>query len=236
MSKSRARTDANLSLDPSQEAEAPSGASKRKGRKPKKLGESEAAEAASELATIGGDEVVAATAASSTNDEAEAQGRSANVAHRALKAPRHHPHGGKLRKGAGKDHSKPMRATGGLKKPHRFRPGTVALRQIRRLQKTTELLIRRLPFQRLVRELAQDFKNDLRFAGSALAALQEASESFLVHLFENTNLACIHAKRVTITPKDMQLARRLGASAEGASGVDGQNSISRILATRAATM
>src|SRR5256885_9605669 len=67
-------------------------------------------------------------------------------------------------------------ATGGVKKPHRYRPGTVALREIRRYQKTTELLIRKLPFQRLVREIAQDFKTDLRFQTSAILALQEASE------------------------------------------------------------
>uniref|UniRef100_A0A3P9KPW2 Histone H3 n=1 Tax=Oryzias latipes TaxID=8090 RepID=A0A3P9KPW2_ORYLA len=81
-------------------------------------------------------------------------------------------------------------ATGGVKKPHRYRPGTVALREIRRYQKSTELLIRKLPFQRLVREIAQDFKTDLRFQSSAVMALQEASEAYLVGLFEDTNL-CI---------------------------------------------
>ena len=100
-------------------------------------------------------------------------------------------------------------ATGGVKKPHRYRPGTVALREIRRYQKSTELLIRKLPFQRLVREIAQDFKTDLRFQGSAVLALQEAAESYLVGLFEDTNLCAIHAKRVTIMPKDIQLARRI---------------------------
>jgi histone H3 len=99
--------------------------------------------------------------------------------------------------------------TGGVKKPHRFRPGTVALREIRRYQKSTELLIRKLPFQRLVREIAQDFKTDLRFQSSAVLALQEASEAYLVSLFEDTNMAAIHAKRVTIQPKDLALARRL---------------------------
>ncbi|CAD6568666.1 MAG: histone H3.1 [Tremellales sp. Tagirdzhanova-0007] len=84
-------------------------------------------------------------------------------------------------------------ASGGVKKPHR----------------STELLIRKLPFQRLVREIAQDFKTDLRFQSSAIGALQEASEAYLVSLFEDTNLAAIHAKRVTIQPKDLQLARRL---------------------------
>jgi histone H3 len=100
-------------------------------------------------------------------------------------------------------------ATGGVKKPHRYRPGTVALREIRRYQKSTELLIRKLPFQRLVREVAQDYKTDLRFQGSAVLALQESAEAYLVGLFEDTNLAAIHAKRVTIMPKDIQLARRI---------------------------
>lgn len=98
---------------------------------------------------------------------------------------------------------------GGMKKPHRYRPGTVALREIRKYQKSTELLIRKLPFQRLVREIAQDYKSDLRFQSQAVLALQEATEAFLVGLFEDTNLCAIHAKRVTIMPKDMQLARRI---------------------------
>ncbi|CAH3195862.1 unnamed protein product, partial [Porites evermanni] len=96
-----------------------------------------------------------------------------------------------------------------VKKPHRYRPGTVALREIRRYQKSTELLIRKLPFQRLIREIAQDFKTDLRFQSSAVLALQEAAEAYLVGLFEDTNLCAIHAKRVTIMPKDIQLARRI---------------------------
>jgi len=99
--------------------------------------------------------------------------------------------------------------TTGQKKPHRYRPGTVALREIRKYQKSTELLIRKLPFQRLVREIAQDFKTDLRFQSSAVLALQEASEAYLVSLFEDCNLAAIHAKRVTIMPKDIMLARRI---------------------------
>ena len=98
---------------------------------------------------------------------------------------------------------------GGVKKPHRYRPGTVALREIRKYQKSTELLIRKAPFQRLVREIAQDFKTDLRFQSTAVLALQEASEAYLVGLFEDTNLCAIHAKRVTIMPKDNQLARRI---------------------------
>ena len=92
----------------------------------------------------------------------------------------------------------------------RSAPGYVVPRsEIRKYQKSTELLIRKLPFQRLVREIAQDFKTDLRFQSSAILALQEASEAYLVGLFEDTNLCAIHAKRVTIMPKDIQLARRI---------------------------
>src|SRR3989338_3676361 len=98
---------------------------------------------------------------------------------------------------ASKAAKKSAPATGGLKKPHRYKPGTVALREIRRYQKSTELLIRRAPFQRLVREIAQDYKSDLRFQQSAVDALQEASESYLVSLFEDTNLCAIHARRGT---------------------------------------
>merc|ERR1712127_323458 len=101
------------------------------------------------------------------------------------------------------------KVAGGVKRPHRFRPGTVALREIRKFQKSTELLIRKLPFQRLVRDIASAFKQDLRFQSSAVLALQEASEAYMVGLFEDTNLCAIHAKRVTIMPKDMQLARRI---------------------------
>lgn len=96
-----------------------------------------------------------------------------------------------------------------IKKPHRYRPGTAALREIRKYQKSFDLLIPKLPFQRLVREIAMDFKNDLRFQSSAILALQESAEAYLVGLFEDTNLCAIHARRVTIMPKDMQLARRI---------------------------
>ncbi len=96
-----------------------------------------------------------------------------------------------------------------LKKPHRYRPGTVALQEIRRYQKGSELLLRKAPFQRLVREIVAGFKADLRMQSSALEALQEAAEAYLVSLFEDTNLCAIHAKRVTITPKDLHLARRI---------------------------
>ena len=105
---------------------------------------------------------------------------------------------------------------GGVKKRYRYRPGTVALKQIRQYQKSTELLIRKLPFQRLVREIASDsgvIKSPLcgkvRFQSAAVMALQEAAEAYLVGLFEDTNLCAIHARRVTIMPKDIQLARRI---------------------------
>ena len=100
-------------------------------------------------------------------------------------------------------------ARGGVKKPHKYRPGTVALREIRRYQKNVELLIRKLPFQRFVREIAQDFKSDLRFTSFALQALHEASEAYIVSLFEDTNLCAIHAKRKTIMVHDIALARRI---------------------------
>jgi len=95
------------------------------------------------------------------------------------------------------------------KRPHRYRPGTVALREIRRYQKSTELLIRKAPFQRLIREISQEYKSDLRFKAQAIGALQEAAEAYIISLFEDTNLCAIHAKRVTIMPKDLQLARRI---------------------------
>ena len=98
----------------------------------------------------------------------------------------------------------------GKPKPRRYRLGTVALREIRRYQKLTELLIRKLPFQRLVREIAQDLgKMSIRFQSGAIIALQEASKAYLVGLLEDSNLCAIHVKRVTIMPKDIQLARRI---------------------------
>lgn len=100
-------------------------------------------------------------------------------------------------------------AIGGVKKPKRYKPGTVALREIRRYQKSTELLIRKLPFQRLVKEVAQDFNSNLRFQSSAIGALQEAVEAYLVSLFEDTNLCAMHAKRVTIRKSDFEYCRRI---------------------------
>ena len=105
-------------------------------------------------------------------------------------------------------------ATGGVKKPRRYRPGTVALREIRRYQKTTNTLLRKLPFQRLVREIHEDNKlknmtKAERFQSAGLLAMQEASESYMTGLFEDANLAAIHTKRVTVMPKDVLLARRI---------------------------
>ncbi|RAL02781.1 histone H3 family protein [Aspergillus ibericus CBS 121593] len=96
----------------------------------------------------------------------------------------------------------------------RFKPGTVALKEIRKYQRTFDLLIQKLPFARLVREVAldllpSDVGSELRWQSHAIQALQEAAEAFLVHLFEDTNLCAIHAKRVTIMQKDIQLARRI---------------------------
>ncbi len=104
---------------------------------------------------------------------------------------------------------KSFAAKAGVKKPHRFRAGTVALKEIRKYQKGTELLIKKLPFQRLVREIAGYFKFDLRIQTTAVLALQEAAEAYMVSLFEDSNLCAIHAKRVTLMPKDMQLAMRI---------------------------
>ena len=98
--------------------------------------------------------------------------------------------------------AKKTASTGGVKKPHRFRPGTVALREIRRFQKSTELLIRKLPFQRLVREIASEYRSELRFQSSAVLALQEASEAYMVGLFEDTNLCAIHAKSCLLYTSD----------------------------------
>ena len=95
------------------------------------------------------------------------------------------------------------------KKKRKYRAGTVALKEIRRYQRSTELLIRKLPFQRLARSIVQEYAPNYRIQTGALAALQEGAESYLVELFEDTNLCAIHAKRVTIMPKDMQLAQRI---------------------------
>ena len=104
----------------------------------------------------------------------------------------------------------PRKPKGSVRKPRRFRPGTVALRQIRRYQKSTELLIRKLPFQRLVREVVRTmFSQEYRFQSTALLALQEAAEAYLVRMFEGVNDIAIHGRRVTIMPKDILLWKRI---------------------------
>ncbi|KAE8231103.1 hypothetical protein CF326_g3890 [Tilletia indica] len=100
-------------------------------------------------------------------------------------------------------------SVGGVKKPHRYKPGTVALCEIRKYQKSTDLLIRKLPFQRLCRETTQEYRQDLRMQSSAISALQEATEAYLTDLFKDANAAAIHAKRVTLQVRDIHLARRL---------------------------
>ena len=100
-------------------------------------------------------------------------------------------------------------ATGGVKQPLRYCPGMVVLCEICCYQNLTDLLIHKLPFQHLVREIAQDWKSDVRMQSTAMLALQEAAEAYLVGLFHDTNECALHAKHVTITPKDMQLARRI---------------------------
>jgi histone H3 len=96
----------------------------------------------------------------------------------------------------------------GMKKSFRWRPGTVALREVRKLQKSTELLVAKAPFSRLVREIAETHKAGLRFQSTAVAAIQEA-EAFVISLLSDANLTALHANRVTALPRDLQLVRRL---------------------------
>ena len=108
----------------------------------------------------------------------------------------------------GKTIKKTAPATGGVKKM-RFKPGTVALREVKKFQRSTKLLLPRASFQRVVREIAQEIDHQIRFQAQALVAVQEAGEAYLVGLFEDANLCCLHAKRVTLSDKDMKLARRI---------------------------
>lgn len=119
------------------------------------------------------------------------------------------PKASKAKSGAARDDDE-------SRKPRRYKPGTVALREIRRYQRSTDLLLLKLPFSRLVRAIGMDTVpvdgDSLRWQSQAIQALQEAAEAFMVHLFEDTNLCAIHAKRVTIMQKDVQLARRIRGS------------------------
>ncbi|EPS63031.1 hypothetical protein M569_11759, partial [Genlisea aurea] len=101
------------------------------------------------------------------------------------------------------------------KRRRRSKPGAVALREIRRYQKSWNLLIPIAPFVRLVKEISAHFAPGIqRWQGEALVALQEASEYYLVSLFEEAMLCAIHAKRVTLMKKDFELARRLGGKGQ----------------------
>ncbi|KAL9180080.1 hypothetical protein ACHAXT_008050 [Thalassiosira profunda] len=119
--------------------------------------------------------------------------------------------GGKARRKqlATKASRKTAPRAGGVKKPHRYRPGTAALREIRRYQKSTDLLIRKLPFQRFVREIANDFKQCLRFQSPSVLACRRPPRPTSPDSSRTPTQCAIHAKRVTIMPKDIQLARRI---------------------------
>lgn len=127
-----------------------------------------------------------------------------------LRSPTHKPAGASgqssstVHDGDGGEVDKPK-----VRKPHRFRPGTVALREIRHYQRSTNLLIQRLPFQRIVRDVARDIRPDLRFQPKAIDALQHAAEQYMTSVFEDANLCSLHAKRVTLTDRDLGLALRL---------------------------
>jgi len=115
-------------------------------------------------------------------------------------------------KGPRSEERRPMPGDPVSRLKRRWKPGSVALREIRRYQKSTDLLLQKLPFSRVVREIALNVVppgSELRWQSQAIMALQEAAEAYLVHLFEDTNLCAIHAKRVTIMQKDIQLARRI---------------------------
>ena len=110
--------------------------------------------------------------------------------------------------------------TGGIKKSHRYQPGLVALREIRRYQQSNECLIKKAPFHKLIREISQEYRVcpdgpgtpsvQVNFQSTAISALQKATENFIVGLFEDVNFLAVHAKRVTVMPRDIRLALRIG--------------------------
>lgn len=119
-------------------------------------------------------------------------------------------------KNAGRGKVRRHSQTGGVKKPHRFRPGTVALREIRKLQKSTDLIMPKRPFQRLLHEIGDEYpvsregqETPPRFTASAVMATQEMLEAYIISILEDANLCAIHSKRVTLMPKDIRLSRRL---------------------------
>ena len=119
------------------------------------------------------------------------------------------------------------------KKKLRFKPGTIALREIRRYQKSTQMLMPRAPFQRLVRNICSSIDGDLRFQSQALIALQESAEAYITGLFEDANLCAIHANRVTLMKKDMVLARRIRGDNLIESSNDTTNSDNQLMALAA---
>ena len=117
-----------------------------------------------------------------------------------------------MKKASGKGMKKSAPSAGGIKEgevKRRFKPGTVALREIKRYQKQNKLLLARAPFYRLAREITREYDAEMRFQPAALEAMQEACEYYLVNLFEDSQLCAIHANRQTVMKKDMQLARRI---------------------------
>ena len=112
-----------------------------------------------------------------------------------------------------------MSNTDGIKKPHRYRLGLLALREICRYQQSTKCLIKRTQFNKLIKEISQEYRVcpegprtpsvQVRFHSTTLAALQEAAKNVLVGLFEDVNLLTVHAKRVTVMPCDIRLALRI---------------------------
>lgn len=97
----------------------------------------------------------------------------------------------------------------GVSKKPRYKAGTVALKEIRRYQNSTDLLIRKLPFQRFVRNIAQQYKADARFQAPALACLHESLEAYLTGVFEDANACAVHARRVTVLPRDLYLVDKI---------------------------
>ena len=96
-----------------------------------------------------------------------------------------------------------------VRKPHRWKSGTVALREMRRYQKETRLLIPKAPLQRIIRDLAREHKDDVRFSKEALYEIHEYIEAALTKMFDKSNLLCLHSKRKTVSGKDFNMARKI---------------------------
>lgn len=114
--------------------------------------------------------------------------------------------------------SQPPNAPENLKNKRKYRPGTVALREIKKYQKNTDLVIRKLPFQRLVRDIANDIYGGAKFQLSALHALQDCAEMYMCNLYTDGQLCALHGKRITLMVKDMQLAKRIRGDKNGDKG------------------